>query len=178
MDNVTIDFVVDNTIPQLNRALQKSLNRVARCDAIFIDIEGNDLCNKDCDEHVVFEMCKSLISNVREANANCLITVMQQLHRQYIYKRKICEKRCERLEICCGEKKVKAFNKRIDSFNSLLKSSLYKIKRGKYWCHRSLWSEKKFNTIYDVDGIHLSAAGMKKYARSVRGAILQALKRS
>jgi lysophospholipase L1-like esterase len=177
MDNVTIDFIVDYTIPQLNRALQKSLNLVARCDAIFIDIGGNDLCDNDCDEHVVFEMCKSLIINVREANANCSIIVMQQLHRQHIYKRKICEKRRERHEICCSEEKVKAFNKRIDSFNCLLKSSLYKINRVKYWCHKSLWSVKKFNTIYDADGIHLSAVGMKKYARSVRGAIQQALKR-
>lgn len=177
IDNVTIDFIVGYTIPQLNRELQKSLNIVARCDAIFIDIGGNDLCDKDCDESVLFEMCKSLISNIRETNANCSITVMQQLHRQHIYKRKICEKSRERHEICCSIEKVDDYNKRIDSFNSLLKSSLYKINRAKYWCHRSLWSVKKFNTIYDADGIHLSAVGMKKYARSVRGAIQQALKK-
>ncbi len=171
---LSTNFLVGLTIPQLYREVQGSCNQIGMSSQIIIDVGGNDLTDDACDEHVACEMLLAFVRYLRSTNSNCVITVLQLLHRRHIYKRRICEQRRVRFGSCCSQQVIECYNKKVDKVNRLLKECLPRQAKVLYWCHRSLWAANKFQAVYDTDGIHLSPAGALKYARSVRGAILQA----
>ncbi len=129
-----------------------------------------------CDEQILFEMLLTFTRFVRSINSKCAITMLQLLHRQHVHKKQMCDMRRSQSGICCTQREIDGYNKKVDIVNGLLKVRLPATCQARYWCHRSLWSHKKFETVYDNDGVHLSSAGMLKYARSIRGAMLQAIK--
>jgi lysophospholipase L1-like esterase len=172
-----LEFLIAYTVPQMYKLISTgSRNLISGAKTVVVDIGGNDLSDSACDEAVLLEMILALIRVIRSINPECTLIVLQLLHRRHLYKKCYCVQRRRRYGTCCSEESVEAYNKKVDNVNKLLKARLPKVPKTKYWCHKALWSDTKFAKLYNADGLHLSALGMLKYARSVRGAILHATK--
>ncbi len=174
----SINFVTGYTIPSLYKALLHAHDKVERANIIILDIGGNDLTDYACDEFILHEMMLALIRHIRSVNSFATLIVFQLLHRLHLNNRSICTLRRRRFGVCCSNEFTSKYNKRVDAVNIMLKKKLSALMKVKYWCHRCLWSDKKFTKFYLKDGVHLSATGMLRYARSVRGAILYYTERS
>ena len=66
------------------------------------------------------------------------------------------------------------FNCKVGKLHQHLKVVLERLPYCYYWRHRGFWSCKQ--DLYLSDGVHLNSLGNYKFIRSVRGAILKALK--
>lgn len=176
VEEVNLNFQVGYTIPHLYSHIQSNSSLILDSEFVVIDIGGNDLSDDACDELILCEMLMALVRHIRSLNAKCIITVLQLLHRKHLNKPVICQLLRQRSGACCAPNAIDCYNKQVDGVNKLLKLKLPLMNNVFYWCHKSLWSHRKFSELYDSDGIHLSPAGMRKYARSVRGAVIQSMK--
>ena len=66
------------------------------------------------------------------------------------------------------------FNCKVGKLHQYLKVVLEQLPNCYYWRHRGFWNCK--HNLYLSDGVHLNSLGNYKFVRSVRGAILKALK--
>ena len=66
------------------------------------------------------------------------------------------------------------FNRKVGKLHQYLKVVLEQFPYCYYWRHRGFWNCKQ--DLYLSDGVHLNSLGTYKFMRSVRGAILKALK--
>ena len=167
----SINFMIGYTIPSLNKALLHSHDKVARANIIIVDIGGNDLTDNTSDEFILHEMMLALIRHIRFANSFATIIVFQLLHRLHLSNRSICTLRRRRFGVCCSNEFTSKYNKHVDVVNIMLKKKMSALVKVKYWCRKCLWSDKKFTKFYVNHGVHLSATGMLRYARSVRETI-------
>lgn len=165
-------FLSGITIPVLNRLINRSKSTISNVELILLDIGGNDLTEQECDEHVLFEMIFALVRNIRAINSYCTIVVFQLLHRRHLQKKVMCLKQRKLNGVCCNADSVSLYNSKVDSVNKLIKEKCSSLANVKYWCHKRLWNKNAFEKLFDLDGVHLSDAGMLKYAESVRGSIV------
>ena len=66
------------------------------------------------------------------------------------------------------------FNCKVGKLHQYLKVVLERLPYCYYWRHRGFWNRKR--SLYLSDGVHLKSLGNYKFMRSIRGAILKALK--
>ena len=66
------------------------------------------------------------------------------------------------------------FNCKVGKLHQYLKVVLERLPYCYYWRHRGFWNSNQ--NLYLSDGVHLNSLGNYKFMRSIRGAILKALK--
>ena len=89
-------------------------------------------------------MMLALIRHIRSVNSFATLIVFQLLNRLYLNNESICTLRRRRFGVCCSNEFTSKYNKHVDAVNIMLKKKMSALMKVKYWCHKCLWSYKKF----------------------------------
>ena len=134
-----------------NLILQSPL--LASADIIFIDIAGNDLDDHSVDEKTLIYTLISFVKEIRLFSPNASIVCLQLLKR-----------------FSCRVKDIDLYNEQVIRINKYLRTHFVSENRIWWWSHKALWSSHT-EDIFKRDGVHLTPFGLRRYMRSVRGAM-------
>lgn len=68
------------------------------------------------------------------------------------------------------------FNERVDETNLKLDAMLRSMRGTCLWRHKGFWAPSTQLEVFCADGVHLSAAGLKRYYNSLRAVVVSVLK--
>jgi hypothetical protein len=132
---------------------------------IILDLAGNDL-DSNISESDFIQYLKHFISLLKQAAPSAVIICLQLLKR-----------------FKCRSKMAEQYNSEVVQINKELMQFFAMRNDGVWWwLHKGLWGNPN---VYDFDGVHLSCrplseksneSGMLRYVRSIRGAVLGAIK--
>ncbi len=124
-------------------------------DIVIIHFGENDLDSYGVDAEILVEMYCAFLRNLREILPHAAIICTQLL-----YRNKPRRWTKESFRTCVKEA------------NGLLKARIAQMPNTTQWAFRELWRKK--GLLDSHDGVHLSPLGLGCYARSLRGALLNA----
>lgn len=151
--------------------VQQKLGEISRFSPqlVFMQIGSNDLCKANCEPERLARHIISLANLLCEGYGVQRVVIGQILRRQPPSGRHV-HKFWAHMEVSLEE-----YNLCVIKTNSILENSLDQCQdysNMTYWRHRGFWNQDR-NMLSD-DGVHLNAAGLHKYAYSVRKALLYA----
>ena len=127
--------------------------RQVQPDIVFLQIGTNDLTVKGMTPLTVGSAIEDLVRLLHDSYGVQLVYVGQTIKRRPI-----------------GD-----FNNKVHLLAQYLKTVLEPIPYAIYWSHRGFWRNASCYLSYD--GVHLNGEGQHKFYRSIRGAVINSLKR-
>lgn len=124
--------------------------RQANPSVLILDLGTNDLCSKDIDSNQVYSLLCDFVHELPMRGINPEIIVFLPVL-----------PRTGGLRV--NQVSLEEFNARVERFNDLVQKSTFVEDRWWLWEHRGLRHCR-----YNLDGVHLNAAGMVQYERTLR----------
>ena len=125
-------------------------------DAVVLDLESNDLCSSGSTPETTMTAIVDLALRITRIPSVRHVLVCEIIPRLFVPK---CKSN---------------YNAHVHETNSLLAKSLQSLPNVHFWHHRSFSQIPR--KLFSRDGFHLNDAGLLRYYRTIRGAVMKAYK--
>jgi lysophospholipase L1-like esterase len=153
LEHITVRWhgVGGRTIAKLN-AFDLTVVEDFKPDIVFLQIGSNDLTQRNMSHISVGSRLEEFVRQLHDEQGVKIIIVGQTIQRAYPV----------------------SFNAKVSLLARYMKTVLEPLSYTIYWSHRGFWRPR--GPFLSFDGVHLNREGQHKFYRSVRGAVLRAVR--